>query len=161
TEQLGGGDRSPLVFVPHQQLLLARDPRLFQAIASEAGLTWYGDPPAVRLADWAGGLDEWARALTWRRDPGFRGAHAYDPWKFQPLPLGAAANVLSRSLQRVSDRLTDRHFLYQLCRRDGSEVRYASVDQKAWGCWLVQREAWRQSFRRQTQNASVLIPYDP
>jgi hypothetical protein len=161
TEQLGGGDRSPLEFVPRQRLMLAKDPQLFQSIALEADLPWHSDPPAVRLATWAGGLDQWESGLAWRRDPGFHNAHIYDPRQFRTVDDTAGSDGLSYSLQRVTDRLTDRHFLYQLRRRKDGELRYASVDQKAWGCWLVQREAWRQNLRQPDPAALVPIPYDP
>jgi hypothetical protein len=161
TEQLGGGDHSRLGFVPRQRLLLARGLQVFQDIARDAGLRWHSDPPALRLAAWAGGLDDWERQLAWRRDPGFRGAHAYDPRQFRTMPSTAGGDGLSHSPQRVTDRLTDRHFLYQLSRREGRELRYASVAQKPWGCWLVQREAWRQHLRQPNPAALVPIPYDP
>jgi hypothetical protein len=160
TEQLGGGDRSPLHFVPRQRLLLSREPQLFREIAREVNLIWHSDPPAVRLAAWAGGLDDWERGLTWRRDPGFRSAHVYDSRRFRTVSFTSGGDGLTYSLQRVTDRLTDRHVLYQIRRSDGNEFRFASVDQKAWGCWLVQQEAWRRKLRLQNSAAPVPIYYD-
>jgi hypothetical protein len=123
----------PRILFAHQELAA------FEMLAEESRIGWTPQPEAVRLANWAAGLDEWREHLVWHPDRGPTEVAEYVPSCFQV--TAAAQHPAPFRLQCVEDPYTRRHRWHKLVHNDAIGVnglRHAFVRDAAWGMWKAQ-----------------------